>query len=197
MKKCYYCAEEIDDAAEDCPYCGHKTLNENEKLCPYCSEIIKKDATYCRFCNSNLKSYENKNNYENFDDHNEINEDIKYDESEFDIMNFLFSLNGRIGKKEFFKYIGIEFITAFLMGFIVLYMKMSKEQMDMFLGVVSLVFLYPNIAVTAKRAHDFNYSAWLSLVTLTPYIGFILMLIIGFIEGNPKKNQYGLPKKKL
>ena len=192
MKKCYYCAEEIDDNAEDCPYCGHKALNENEKLCPYCSEIIKKDAIYCRFCDNNLDDYKENIRYGIIEE-----DEIQYDEEEFSIMKFLFSLDGRIGRKEYFTYLGMEFVTAFIMGIVVISMKMSKEQMDVFFGLISLIFLYPNIAVTAKRAHDFNYSAWLSLVTLTPYIGFILMIIVGVIEGNPKENQYGLPKKKV
>jgi uncharacterized membrane protein YhaH (DUF805 family) len=116
---------------------------------------------------------------------------------EFDIINFLFSLKGRAGKKEFWIYIGAEFLTAFIVGFIVVLMKMDKEQTNLFMAIVSLIFLYPNIAVTAKRAHDFNYSGYLSLITLTPYIGFLLMIITGFIEGDKEENKYGLPKKKL
>jgi len=115
---------------------------------------------------------------------------------EFDIMKFLFSLQGRIGKKEFLFYIAIEFLTVMVVGIIVAVMKMNKEEMEQFLGVVSLIFIYPNIAVSAKRAHDFNYSAWFAFVTLAPYIGFVLMIIMGFIEGNPEENKYGLPPKK-
>jgi uncharacterized membrane protein YhaH (DUF805 family) len=116
---------------------------------------------------------------------------------EFDIFNFLFSFKGRVSRSEFWYYILAEFITLFIVSFIISFYKMDKEQITLFLGTVSLIFIYPNLAVTAKRAHDFNVSGWLSVITLTPYLGFIFMLIIGAIKGNDTENQYGFPKKKL
>lgn len=41
------------------------------------------------------------------------------------------------------------------------------------LGLLYLLMLPPGIAVTVRRLHDMNRSAWFSLVLLLPWVGFI------------------------
>ena len=58
--------------------------------------------------------------------------------------------------------------------------------------IVSLLFLYPALAIYAKRWHDRGKSGWWTLIVLVPLIGSIWMLVeCGFLRGTEDPNQYG------
>jgi uncharacterized membrane protein YhaH (DUF805 family) len=58
--------------------------------------------------------------------------------------------------------------------------------------IISLIFLYPTLAVYTKRWHDRNKSGWWSLILFVPIIGFFWWLIeCGFLRGTEGMNDYG------
>ncbi len=58
--------------------------------------------------------------------------------------------------------------------------------------IVSLLFLYPALAIYAKRWHDRGKSGWWTLIGLVPVIGGIWLLVeLGFLRGTEGPNQYG------
>ena len=58
--------------------------------------------------------------------------------------------------------------------------------------IISLLFLYPALAVYTKRWHDRGKSGWWTLILLIPFIGFIWFLVeCGFLRGTEGPNQYG------
>lgn len=58
--------------------------------------------------------------------------------------------------------------------------------------VVSLILIYPSVALTAKRWHDRNKSAWWILINIIPVIGWIWSLVEnGFLKGTSGPNNYG------
>ena len=60
------------------------------------------------------------------------------------------------------------------------------------LGIVSLILLYPSLAVYTKRWHDRGKSGWWTLIVLIPVIGGIWILIeLGILKGTTGPNQYG------
>ena len=58
--------------------------------------------------------------------------------------------------------------------------------------IVGLLFLYPALAIYAKRWHDRGKSGWWTLIILVPLIGSIWFLVeCGFLRGTEGPNQFG------
>ena len=53
----------------------------------------------------------------------------------------------------------------------------------MAIGVIVICIL-PGLAVTIRRLHDINKSGWLILISLIPFIGSLLLLIILISEAH-------------
>ena len=64
-------------------------------------------------------------------------------------------------------------------------------------GVGPLILFYrpltiiPSIAAASRRLHDINMTGKWSMLLITPFAPFIMLLLIK--KGNTKKNQYGNP----
>lgn len=58
MKKCPFCAEEIDDDSKKCKHCKSDFI----KKCPFCAEEVKNEATKCKHCGSDFGSKTNNSN---------------------------------------------------------------------------------------------------------------------------------------
>ncbi len=60
------------------------------------------------------------------------------------------------------------------------------------IGIVSLLFLYPALAVYTKRWHDRDKSGWWTLIIFVPFIGAIWWLVeCGFLRGTDGANRFG------
>lgn len=58
--------------------------------------------------------------------------------------------------------------------------------------IVSLLFLYPALAVYTKRWHDRDKSGWWTLIIFVPIIGAIWFLVeCGFLRGTDGPNRFG------
>ena len=65
----------------------------------------------------------------------------------------------------------------------------------LWLIVVSLGLIIPNLAVNVRRLHDVNKSGWWILISLVPF-GALVLLVFYCQEGDSGPNQYG-PNPKL
>ena len=60
------------------------------------------------------------------------------------------------------------------------------------LGLVLVVCIIPvGISVNARRLHDMNQSGWVMLVSLIPFVGFIMLLVYLLVPGTKGPNNYG------
>ena len=111
------------------------------------------------------------------------------------------SFEGRISRKEWW----IGFILLYVLQFIVYYIAGALGIISTDAGtgqmtpagavavlVIILVFLWPTLAIHAKRWHDRGKSGWWTLIGLVPVIGGLWLLIeLGFLKGNEASNNYG------
>ena len=76
------------------------------------------------------------------------------------------NFNGRARRSEFWWFTLFSFLSQAILNFVP------------FLGpIYALALLLPSLAVTARRLHDTNRTAWWMLLYLIPVLGFIVLLI--------------------
>jgi uncharacterized membrane protein YhaH (DUF805 family) len=103
-----------------------------------------------------------------------------------------FSPRGRVSRRTFWVYgvgalIGLALLGQALLGIA----GMSRGRAE---SIVTMLLLWPTIAVSAKRWQDRDRSPWWVLVALIPIVGWLWALIDnGFVRGTPGPNRYGPP----
>lgn len=58
-------------------------------------------------------------------------------------------------------------------------------------SLVGLALFIPGLAVTFRRLHDINKTAWWILLGLVPLVGWVILIIWYAKKGDPAENQYG------
>lgn len=59
------------------------------------------------------------------------------------------------------------------------------------IAILGLGGIIPAWAVTVRRLHDQDKSGWFMLLSMIPYIGGLIMLVLSFLPGTDGENQYG------
>ncbi len=110
----------------------------------------------------------------------------------------LLAVGGRIGRIRYMAYNFGLFIALFAFVMLATFamglgsnsgeMGIASIIMMLIMFVVYITFFVITIMLTIQRAHDFNSSGWLCLITFIP----VASLIFLFIPGTDGENQYGL-----
>lgn len=129
-----------------------------------------------------------------------------------DWKNIFLSFEGRIGRKPFWLAIVAMIIVTWVLEFILFgifgvsltpdptlapdaqaaAMAANMGRMWPALGLLTLITLWPNLAIYAKRWHDRDKSGWWTLIILVPLIGALWALIeCGFLSGTRGPNRFG------
>ncbi len=109
-----------------------------------------------------------------------------------------FNYDGRARRKEFWFYQIAFLIVSIISICIIFFLALAGESEDLLLvgiGLVQLVHLFPSLSLCVRRLHDINWSGWLVLLCLIPYIGGIFAIIIGLIDSYQQTNDWGLSPK--
>jgi uncharacterized membrane protein YhaH (DUF805 family) len=109
------------------------------------------------------------------------------------ILWFLFSFNGRIGRRSFWLFT-LTVVAVISLPEFFRFEAVTKIDADLYVTVASFIFLWPVFAVQAKRWHDCDKSGWWFFICFVPVIGGIWALIEnGFISGTEGPNRFGNP----
>lgn len=103
---------------------------------------------------------------------------------------FSFSFKGRLNRKPYiiFGFI-VNALYLAIMFMTVTYDKKSREILEV---IFALVFIWPVLAIQAKRWHDIDRSAWWILISFVPVIGPVVTFYRTFVlSGNDGPNRYG------
>ena len=102
------------------------------------------------------------------------------------IQNHYADFDGRATRQEFWMYV-LFYIGAAIVASIageVLHVKLLDE-------LLMVVLILPSLAIGARRLHDTGKSGWWQLISLIPFIGGIILLILFVFKGEEGPNKYG------
>lgn len=98
------------------------------------------------------------------------------------IIKYLFSPRGRLGVLSWWIYQAFNLILLIIMAVL---------DGQGFTIIIIALLCYTNVIIGIKRLHDINFSGFWFLLIFLPAIGQIALLImLGFIPGNPLPNKY-------
>lgn len=108
------------------------------------------------------------------------------------LRRLLFGIEGRIGRRTWWLW-AVAMPLGMAIYFTVL-LRVAGVSPHGAQGVVNLLLVWPVVAVSAKRWHDRNQSAWWVLISLVPVVGLVWAVIAnGLLRGDAQVNRFGEP----
>lgn len=101
----------------------------------------------------------------------------------------ILSASGRLGRVRYIGYsFGLTMLIAILMAAAVGAVGLADPTVALLVGGAGYVaIVVVQILLTIQRAHDFNVTGWLCLITLIP----LAVLVFWIVPGTPGENNYG------
>ena len=206
---CESCSQKFSKRAEACPKCGWKP----KVMCKICQQKISFDSTVCPECgdprpfelqektkqesdsadskqtpgSSTFSSKSSEQKRESIATNSNANS------QKFSMSWFLFSFDGRIGRQSFWCAYPVIFFFGLMLSVAIELIKESRNMNGLFIvGILTLILLWPSLAIQVKRWHDRNKSGNWILLNFIPIIGFLWIIIeLGFLKGTEGNNDYG------
>jgi len=105
---------------------------------------------------------------------------------------------GRARRKEYWMFSIVAFLISFVLGLADRATgSVSKQGIGLLGLLANLFFLIPSLAVLVRRLHDTDRSAWWLLLTIIPFLGWLILLIFILLDSQPGENRFGQNPKEL
>ena len=101
--------------------------------------------------------------------------------------------SGRAGREEYWYFALFNLVIGIALAFVdfsIAYSQPAAGSVTLS-GLYSLFVFIPSIAVSVRRLHDTNRSAWWLLIILLPLIGLLIFLVFMLLESDAGQNLYG------
>lgn len=94
--------------------------------------------------------------------------------------------NGRASRAEYWYFVLFTIIASIILSILGGYAGAK------WLGMVyALATIIPSLAVCIRRLHDTDHSGWWIFISLIPFVGSIILLVILATDSNAGANKYG------
>ena len=174
-----------------CIACGAENQNE-AKFCKSCGQKLKTQEEY-EFDIKEKSSYSGNNTHRN-------HQDLFIEDGNFS----LFSFSGCISRKTYWAIIfatnAIPLIVVFIAIVVAIVYStelnfdprsIDKESLVFIFIIPTFLWLWIGFVTSIKRLRDANFSAWLYLINIIPYLGTLIILVLnGFFPSVEEENKY-------
>ncbi|PEJ59509.1 hypothetical protein CN692_04765 [Bacillus sp. AFS002410] len=95
--------------------------------------------------------------------------------------------HGRASRTEYWMFMLINAIITFIFTLV----DDFANTKEMFAGIYGLLTLIPLIAVGVRRLHDIGRSGWWYLISIIPFLGSLILLIMACFKSEDHENRFG------
>ena len=97
--------------------------------------------------------------------------------------------DGRAGRPEFWWFQLANLLVVAAIWLLLVAVGASRAILDIY----QLAVLLPSLGVSIRRMHDIDRSGWWVLISLIPFVGWILFIVWAASSGTPGQNRFGPP----
>ena len=120
------------------------------------------------------------------------------------------TFSGRASRSEYWWWALVSCVVYMVIGFLTLVLGASGSTvgsdgtrvpgpgatiMLVLILVWYVAVLVPSLALTVRRLHDINFSGWMLLLGLVPFVGPIILLVFTVLESKPEGHRFDQPGK--
>jgi uncharacterized membrane protein YhaH (DUF805 family) len=150
--------------------------------CKACQGVLEGDERYCPYCGTCQE--------ESAVDTSEVSPE-KHTAKPLTVAEVLFSFEGRLSRRDYWLKGAVVMLPFAIINNI---LALNQETYPI-ASLLSLLALWPTLALLIKRLRDHDRSGWYICTMLIPFAGLFfaiwIIILVWFIEGTDGPNRYG------
>jgi uncharacterized membrane protein YhaH (DUF805 family) len=95
---------------------------------------------------------------------------------------------GRAGRAEYWWFV----LADFLLMIVLAILASIADIFYVLYFVAAVALIVPSLAAAIRRLHDTSKSGWWILISLVPFVGWIILIVLLAAQPTPGANEYGV-----